>query len=225
MKRTKLADRELPNYTFSEEILNTETHLIGAIFGLLALVICFIYKDQYSDRYRFINYCIYCTSIIILYTVSTIYHGLKPSFAKKVMQVVDHCAIYILIAGSYTPILLGPIKDISPTIAWTLFAIEWVGGAVATVFTAIDHERFNTLSMVFYIGLGWALIFVAKTALQALSLPGFLYLLAGGIAYSIGTVFYSIDGKVNLHYMHSIFHIFVLLGTVLHYITILLYCH
>ena len=140
---------------------------------------------------------------------------------KKVMQVIDHCTIYFLIAGTYTVIVLSAIRPRYPLLGWGLFAFEWVMAAIATTLTAIDLKKYNVISMICYIGLGWAIIPFARQALEVLTLPGFLFLLSGGIAYTIGAVLYGIGSKRK--WMHSVFHIFVVLGSVLQFFAVLLY--
>ena len=224
MTRTKLADRVLPDYTKGEEIANMVTHIIGAAFGVVALVLCVIFAAKQGDPFRVVSSSIYGASLILLYTMSSVYHGLRPNMGKKVMQVIDHCTIYFLIAGTYTPIVLGPIRDNSPALGWTIFGIVWGFSTMAAVFTAIDHNKYRKLSMACYIGIGWVIIFAIKPTIQAITVKGLLYLLAGGIAYTIGAVFYGIGGKKNKHYMHSVFHVFVLLGTALQFITVFWFC-
>ena len=137
------------------------------------------------------------------------------------MQVMDHCTIYFLIGGTYTPILLSSIRKVSAPWAWTIFGIVWGFAALATVFTAIDLKKYSKLSMACYIGMGWCIVIAAKITIEALSLPAFLWILAGGIAYTIGAVLYGLGRKRR--YIHSVFHIFVLLGSIIQYLGIILY--
>lgn len=125
MKRTKLKDRALPAYTKGEEIFNMVTHIVGGGFGVLALIIAVVYSAIFSDAWAVVGSSIYGASLILLYTMSSVYHGLRKGMGKKVMQVIDHCTIYFLIAGTYTPILLSGIRPESPALAWTVFGIEW----------------------------------------------------------------------------------------------------
>ena len=137
------------------------------------------------------------------------------------MQVIDHCTIYFLIAGTYTVILLSAIRPENPVIAWVLFGFEWGMVALATTLTAIDLKKYRVFSMICYIGMGWAIIFFAKKAMQALTFPGFLLLLLGGIAYTIGSVLYGLGKRKK--WMHSVFHIFVVLGALLQFFCVLFY--
>ena len=160
-------------------------------------------------------------SLIALYTVSSVYHGLRPGMGKKVMQVVDHCTIYFLIAGTYTPVVLSALRPVYPGLAWGLFAFEWALAALACTLTAIDLKRYNVFSMICYIGMGWALIPFARQALAVMTVPGFWLLLTGGIAYTIGAVLYGLGSKRK--WMHSVFHIFVVLGSILQFLAVFLF--
>ena len=221
MKRTKLSDRVLPDYSRGEELMNTVTHIVGGALGVAALTLCVVFAALRHNVYGVVGSAIYGTSLIALYTVSSVYHGLKPGMGKKVMQIVDHCTIYFLIAGTYTVIVLSAIRPRYPVLGWGLFAFEWAMAALATALTAIDLKKYNVISMICYIGLGWAIIPFARQALEVLTLPGFLFLLLGGIAYTIGAVLYGIGSRKK--WMHSVFHIFVVLGSVLQFFAVLLY--
>lgn len=221
MERTKLCDRMLPDYTKGEEIFNMVSHIVGGGLGVVALTLCVIFSALHGDPWAVVGSSIYGASLIALYSMSSIYHGLKPGFAKKVMQVLDHCTIYFLIAGTYTPILLCSIREVAPVTAWVLFGAVWGICAIAAVFTAIDLHKYAVLSMICYIGMGWCIVFAAKTAIEAIPFYGLVYLLAGGVSYTIGAVMYGIGGKHR--YMHSVFHIFVVLGSLLQFFCILFY--
>ncbi len=219
--RTKLKDRILPDYTRGEEIFNMVSHIVAGAFGVVALVLCVVYSAIKGDVWAVVSSAIYGASLIILYTMSSVYHGLVPETAKKVMQVLDHCTIYFLIGGTYTPIVLCGIRDVSPAWAWTLFGIVWGLAAVGIVFAAIDHKKYSKFSMACYIGMGWCVVIAAKATLQAVPLMGLFWLLMGGIAYTIGAVIYVIGKKKK--YMHSVFHIFCLLGSVFQFVCVFFY--
>lgn len=221
MERTKLRDRLLPDYTVGEEIFNMVTHIVGGGFGIIALVLCVLVSAFERNAWAVVGSAIYGSSLIILYSMSSIYHGLKHQMAKKVMQVLDHCTIYFLIAGTYTPILLCSIRAVSPVIAWVLFGVVWGIAALAVVLTAIDLKKYSVFSMICYIGMGWCIVFAAKTAIMAIPFTGLMYLLAGGISYTIGAILYGLGRRIR--YMHSVFHIFVLLGSILQFICILFF--
>lgn len=221
MKRTKLRDRVLPDYTRGEELMNTITHIVGIALAVAALVLCVVFAALRHNTYGIVSSAVYGASMIALYTVSSVYHGMQPGMGKKVMQVVDHCTIYFLIAGTYTVMSLSALRPEYPAIGWGLFAFEWTMAIIATVLTAIDLRKYNVLSMICYIGLGWAILPFMRQTYRVLTLPGFLLLLSGGIAYTLGAVLYGIGAKKR--WMHSVFHIFVVLGSVLQFFSVLLY--
>lgn len=221
MKRTQLKHRLLPAYTRGEERFNTVSHIVGGGCGILVLIIGVLKAALSANGWAVISAAIYGTSLVALYAVSSIYHGLHHPMGKKVMQVIDHCIIYFLIGGSYTPILLCSIRTVSPVWAWVLFGLVWGLAAVAVTFTAIDLKKYAVLSMICYIGMGWCIVIAAPIAIRSLPLPGLLWLLSGGIAYTIGAVLYGASKKHR--YMHGVFHIFVVLGSLLQAICILCY--
>ena len=219
--RTKLADRKLPNYSRGEEIFNMSSHIVGSIMGLVAITLCLRISAIHNNIYGIISSVIYGVSMILLYTISSLYHGLINETAKKVFQVLDHCTIYILIAGTYTPITLSAMRLANTRLAWTLFCIEWGLALLAITLTAIDIKKYQVFSMICYIAMGWGIIAFYSPAIQALTISGFMMLLTGGIFYTIGAVLYAIGKKRK--YMHNIFHVFVLIGSVFHLLCIVLY--
>ena len=221
LKRTKLADRQLPNYSTGEEIMNTVTHIVGGAMGVAALTMCVMLAAQNRNIYGVIGSSIYGFCMIALYSVSSVYHGLRPGMGKKVMQVIDHCTIYFLICGTYTVIALSAIRPIYPKLGWLLLGFEWIMAIIATVLTAIDLKQYRVFSMICYIGMGWAIIPFAKVVMQVLTKPGFYLILAGGIAYTIGAVLYGIGSKKK--WMHSVFHIFVDIGSLLQFLCVAMY--
>ena len=223
MQRTKLSDRELPEYTKGEEIFNMVSHIVGAALGVVALVLCVVFSAISGSPWAVVSSCIYGASLILLYTISSIYHGLRRSTGKKVFQILDRCTIYFLIAGSYMPVVLCAIREVSPVRAWILFGIIWGLVALATTLTAVDLKKYSKFSMACYIGIGWSIILAVDIFLTAVPLPGILLLLFGGIAYTLGAVIYGIGKKTQKRYVHSIFHLFVILGSVLQFFSILLY--
>ena len=218
MKRIKLADRQLPDYTVGEEIMNMVTHIVGGALGVMVLLMC-LSRGFYRGTGLCVFGCaVYGISIITLYTMSSIYHGLRPGMAKKVLQVLDHCTIYFLIAGTYTPILLSAFVPAYPWIGWGLFAAEWALAALAGTLTAIDLKKYTVFSMICYIGMGWGIIFFLPQAIELMTKPGFYWLLAGGIAYTVGAIFYGIGAKKR--WIHCVFHIFVVIGSLLQFVAI-----
>ena len=221
MKRTKLIHRELPDYTRGEERMNTITHILGGALGLAALVLCTGKSLYKGNALNCVTSIVYGLSLITLYAMSSVYHGLRPCTGKKVMQVLDHCTIYFLIAGTYTPIVLGKLRLLYPGIGLGLFAAQWCLAILAATLTAIDLDRFSVFSMICYILMGWGIIFFLPQAMDAMGKSGFLLLLWGGIAYTVGAVLYGIGSKIR--WMHSVFHIFVVLGSLLQFLAIYLY--
>lgn len=221
MTRTKLANRPMPDYTRGEELFNMISHIVGGALGIAVLVSSVALSVLRGDVWAIVGCSIYGVSMVALYTMSSIYHGLRDGMAKRVLQVIDHCTIYFLIAGTYTPILLCAMRRYSPAVAWVVFGIEWGLTALAVTLTAIDLKKYQTFSMICYIGMGWCIIMAIRPTIDALTLDGFLWILAGGIAYTIGSVLYGLGKKVR--YMHSVFHLFVILGSFLQFIGIIFY--
>ena len=219
MKRTKLRDRVLPRYSKGEEVMNMVTHIVGGGLAVICFALC-LYKAIPQGGMSLMASMIYGITMVTLYTMSSLYHGLRPGTAKKVLQILDHCTIYALIAGTYTPIVLCAIAPQYPTVGWGLFLGEWILAIVAATLTAIDLKRYRVMSMLCYIGMGWGVIFFLPQTLAVLPGCGFGLLLAGGIAYTIGAVLFGL-GK-RLKWMHSVFHIFVVLGSLLQFLTIFL---
>ena len=220
-KRTKLCDRILPDYTRGEECMNMVTHIVGGGLGIIAAALCIIRAALLQNTWGVVSCTLYGLTLIAMYCMSSIYHGLHPGMGKKVMQVIDHCTIYFLIAGTYTAVVLSALRPIYPTLAWSLFFFEWGLASLAVTLTAIDLKKYEVFSMICYIGMGWAVIPFWRQALTALTKPGVLLLLAGGIAYTIGAVLYGIGARKR--WMHSIFHIFVVIGSLLQFLSIFLY--
>ena len=200
--------------------MNMVTHIVGGAFAIIATALC-LYKSIPDGSTPLVCALLYGFSMILLYTMSSIYHGLRPGTAKKVLQVLDHCSIYALIAGTYTPIVLCALAPKYPAIGWGLFAAEWLLAITAATLTAIDLRKYKVLSMVCYIGMGWGIIFFLPQITDVLPPAGFGLLLAGGIAYTVGAVLFGL-GK-HMKWMHSLFHIFVVLGSALQFLTIILY--
>lgn len=217
-KRIPLKERTLPRYSVGEEVMNMITHIVGAILGVVVLVLCLLQAETTAAR---IGSGIFGCTMIGLYTVSSIYHGLPPSTGKKVMQVVDHCAIYFLISGTYTPILLSTFLPVYPAVCWGLLTLQWVLCFTAATLTAIDLKKYKVFSMFCYICMGWSIILFPGKCMQVMTPPGFGLLLAGGIVYTIGAILYGIGSKHK--WFHSLFHVFVLGGSLLQFLSILLY--
>ena len=222
MKRTKLADRVLPAYTKGEEIFNMTSHIVGAGFGFVAMILCIIVAIIHKNIYGIVSGIIYGITVILLYTMSSIYHGLSPKLkGKKVLQVLDHCSIFLLIAGSYTPFALCSLREYDNLTGWTIFAIIWILAIIGIILNAIDLKRYKVFSMICYLLMGWCIIIKVHVLPELLTMTGFILLLLGGIVYTIGAILYGIGKKHK--YIHSIFHLFILLATILQFLTIILF--
>lgn len=219
MDRIKLADRELPNYTKGEEIFNFVSHIVGGAFSIVALILCIVIAALHSNIYGVVASCIYGVCMTALYTMSSIYHGLRAGTAKKVFQVIDHCTIYFMIAGSYMPVALCSVREQSAVMGWTLFGAVWTLTAIAAALTAIDLNKYNKFSMACYIGMGWCVVFCIKQLYMAIGTEGIMWFVLGGILYTVGAVIYGFDKK----YAHCVFHVFVVLGSIAHFFAIILY--
>lgn len=216
-----LSERKLPEYSLGEELCNAITHGVGALLSVAALVLCVVQAAMAHSAYGVVSASIYGASLVILYANSTVYHALKRNTAKKVMRIIDHCSIYLLIAGSYTPYTLVLLRKASVGWGWTIFGIVWGMGILGIVLNSISLERFKVFSMACYIIMGWAIVAAFKPLLSVFSGAGLYLLIAGGIAYTIGAVLYGIGSKVK--YIHSLFHVFVVVGSILHFFSIYLY--
>ena len=222
MTRTKLKDRVLPTYTKGEEIFNMVSHIVGGALGIVAVVLCVIMAAVHNNVYGIVGGAIYGFTMILLYTMSSIYHGLKPDkMAKKVFQIFDHCSIFLLIAGTYTPITLSSIMRVSVWDAWWMFGIIWGAAVFGIVLNSIDLKSTRKISLIAYLLMGWCIVAKFGVLVKAMSAGGILFLVLGGIAYSVGVIFYVLGKKKK--YFHSIFHLFILLGSLLHFFCILFY--
>ena len=222
MLRTKLRDRILPLYTKGEEIFNMTSHIIGGGLGIVALVLCVVFAAIHHNVYGVVSSAIYGATLIILYTMSSIYHGLnKKLTAKKVFQVIDHCSIFLLIAGTYTPITLCTLREYNTALGWVIFGIIWALAVLGIVLNAIDLKKYKVFSMICYLGMGWCIIIKGSLLPQLLTTPGFILILLGGIAYTIGAILYGLGKKKK--WMHSIFHIACVIGSLLHFMCILFF--
>ena len=219
--RTKLKDRKLPVYTKGEEIFNMTSHIVGAAVGVVALVLGIVISAVRGNGWGLAGSIVYGISMIVLYTMSSVYHGLREGTAKKVLQVLDHCTIYLLIAGTYTPILLSAMRPIDPVASFVLLGVVWGLSAVAMTLTAIDLKKYSIFSMVCYLVMGWCVVFKIPLLIEAVTWGGFWLILAGGVCYTVGAVLYGM-GRTR-KYMHSVFHLVVVAGSVLHLIAVLVY--
>lgn len=217
-KTSKPSRIPIPKYTLGEELISAISHGIGAGLGIAALVLCVVVSAKHHNAYAVVSSAIYGTSLILLYTMSTIYHALVPCKGKRVLRVIDHCSVFLLIAGTYTPFALVALNGAT---GWVLFGIVWGVSIIGITLNAIDVERFKVPSMVAYLAMGWVIILKLKDLLEVMPKNGIILLIAGGIAYTVGAIIYGIGSKVK--YMHSVWHFFVLAGSILHFFSILFY--
>lgn len=222
MTRQRLSERVLPSYTKGEEIFNMVSHIVGGALGIVTLVLCVVFAAINHNVYGVVGGAIFGASLIILYTSSSIYHGLKPHLtAKKVFQILDHCSIFFLIAGSYTPIALVALREYNAVVGWTIFGVVWAAAIVGIVLNSIDIKAYRKFSAVCYLAMGWCIVFAWKAADFMVQRGGLLLLLFGGICYTIGALVYYLFKKKR--FAHSIFHLFVLAGSILQALYIMIY--
>jgi hemolysin III len=200
------------------ERFNSISHLVGAALALAGTVVLVEVASRGGDVYRIVSCSVYGATLFLLYLISTVYHGLPPGRAKRVFRVLDHQAIYLLIAGSYTPFTLITLRGI---VGWWMFGAIWGMAVLGLVLDALPRRGARVLPMIIYFVMGWLIVLAIKPLLSALPSAGFVWLLTGGILYSSGIVFYTLDRRYP--WMHGVWHLFVLGGSVSHYVSILVY--
>lgn len=222
LKRKKLAERILPDYTKGEEIFNMASHAAGAALGIVVTVLCVVRAAFHHSGIGVVGGAIFGATMILLYSISSVYHGLSPRvMGKKVLRVLDHCTIYLLIAGTYTPLALSALRPAHPALGWTIFGVVWGAAAIGILLTAIDMERFKVFSMICYLAMGWCIVVAMKPTVLVLGTGGTVFLILGGVAYTIGAILYGVGKKKR--YIHSVFHLFVVAGSLMHFFCILFY--
>jgi len=204
-------------YSQKEELLNVISHGLGFVLSIPALIVLVIYAKREGNIWHIVSFSIYGTSMILLYLASTLYHAAKKPSLKKKLNVFDHSAIYLLIAGTYTPFALVTLNG---TWGWSIFGVVWGIAAIGLVLKLFYTGRFNKISTLAYVLMGWVMVVAIKPLMDNLSAEGLFWLFIGGVFYTIGALLYLIK---KLPYNHAIFHIFVLLGSVSHYIAVLYY--
>lgn len=209
---------EIPKYTLGEELMSAISHGIGSLLSIAALVLCVVFSAMHHNVYAVVSSVIYGSMSIILYTMSTLYHSFKINNAKRVFRIIDHCSIFLLIAGTYTPFALVALPK---ALGWTIFGINWGCAIIGIVLNCIDLKKFKKVSMVLYLLMGWLIIFSFDELLASIDRAGIYLMFAAGSLYTIGAIFYGIGKKRK--YMHSVFHMFVLAASVLFFFSIFLY--
>lgn len=204
-------------YTMGEEIFNSVSHGVGVLLSVAALVLLVVKAVLCSDGYGLAGGLVFGISLILLYTMSMTYHIVSNRAAKRILRIFDHCSIFILIAGTYTPYLLVTLRG---ALGWTVFGIVWGVTLLGIVLNAINLDKFRILSLICYVAMGWGIVLTIKPLAQSLAAGGIALLVAGGIVYTVGVVFYILK---KYRYMHSVWHLFVLAGSVCHYLSVFLY--
>ena len=208
----------IPHYTLCEELMNSISHGVGALFGIVALVLCVVRAAQSGDPYRIVSGAIFGFTVLILYLMSCLYHALKVNKAKRVFRVIDHCTIFLLIAGTYTPYTLVSLRD---SVGWWVFGVIWATAIVGIVLNAVSLKKFSKISVALYLIMGWMIIIAYQPMVQAIPGGGMQLLVWGGVAYTVGAILYGVGSRKK--YFHSIFHFFCMIGTALHFLSIYLY--
>ncbi|MBE6854106.1 MAG: hemolysin III family protein [Ruminococcus sp.] len=203
-------------YTTGEEVFNSVTHGVGALLAIAGCVILIVRAVLFADAITVVSSAIYGGSLIMLYTMSTLYHAIQPEGAKKVFRIFDHGTIYLLIAGTYTPFTLSCLRG---ALGWTLFGIIWGCAILGIVLTSVNLRKFQLFSTICYVAMGWAVIFAIKPLWEKIDTLPLIFLIIGGVLYTGGIIFYLMKES---RYMHSIWHLFVVGGSIFHYFSVLL---
>ncbi len=208
---------ETTNYSVGEEIANSVTHGIGALLSIGGLAVLVGFASLYGNAWHITSCSIYGSTMILLYVASTLYHGIPIPSIKGILRQIDHSAIYLLIAGTYTPFMLVNLRG---SWGWSLFGIVWGIAVLGIVLKATSYGRLPGISLALYLAMGWIVVIAIKPMFAAIDQGGLLLLLLGGVAYTGGVVFYVWK---KLPYSHAIWHLFVMAGSCFHFFAILLY--
>ncbi len=204
-------------YSLGEEIANSITHGIGIVLAIAALGVLATFASLYGNVWHIVSVCVYGTTMILLYTASTLYHSIQHPRAKNILQTLDHSAIFLLIAGTYTPFTLVSLRG---PWGWSLFGVIWGLAVMGMLFQLSNLKHWRTASIVLYICMGWAVIVAIKPLIANVASGGIVLLVLGGVAYTSGVLFYK---QKQLKYHHAVWHLFVLAGSILHFLAIFLY--
>lgn len=203
-------------YTLGEEIFNSVSHGIGAGLSVAGTVVLIVVSAFNTNAWGVVSSCIYGASLIILYTMSTLYHSITNNKAKSFFRIMDHNTIFLLIAGTYTPITLYYLNS---TVGWILFSVVWAAAVLGIVMNSINLEKSRIPSIVCYVAMGWVIIFAIKPLMSSMPAISLFFLVTGGVFYTLGIIFYAIK---RVKYFHSVWHLFTIAGSVFHYFAILL---
>lgn len=212
---------KLANYSRKEDWLNSISHMVGGGLAVLALLLCLIRAIVVRRWDYAIVGLVYGLTMIAMYSCSSVYHALRPNRGKKAMRMVDHAMIYPMIAGTITPYALLVILPQNKVLGWVLFAVAWATVAAAVPITLTLFNKTKVVQMILYLALGWMIIVAVKTLWSCFDRTGLILLVAGGVAYTLGAIIYGIGAKYR--YFHSVFHFFVLIGSILHFLSLYLY--
>ena len=204
-------------YSLGEEIAHSVTHGVGILLAITGLTVLVAFAALRGDRWHVVGSAVFGATLVLLYTASTLYHSIPGFRAKKVLQILDHSAIYLLIAGTYTPFALVNLRG---SWGWTLLGTLWGLAVLGIVLAAVAPNRFRLLSLILYVAMGWSAVVVAGPMLENIGTGGIALLVAGGLAYTLGIAFYLMH---RLPYHHMIWHLMVVAGSVLHYFAVLFY--
>jgi hemolysin III len=209
--------RDAEETSFAEEFANSVTHGVGLGLSLAGLVVLIILTALRGTAWHVVSCTIYGSTLVILYAASTLYHSIQSPRAKRVLRIIDHGAIYLLIAGTYTPFTLVNLRG---GLGWTLFGVVWGLAALGIVFKVFHVDRFPIASTLVYLSMGWLVVIAWKPMITLIPAGGIALIAAGGAAYTLGVFFYAAK---RLPYNHAIWHLFVLAGSIFHYVAVLLY--
>ncbi len=204
-------------YSPIEEKINIISHAIGFILSIVAWVLLVTHAAQHGDVWHIVSFSIFGASLIILYAASSFYHSAKKSELRSRLNIIDHASIYVLIAGTYTPFTLVTLKG---SIGWVIFGISWGLALTGIILKLFFTGKYNLMSTIMYVLMGWVIVFAIKPLINNLPLAGLLWLVAGGISYTIGAILYGIK---KIKFNHAIFHMFVLMGSFCHFMSVYFY--
>lgn len=214
----RMADpKNTRTFTLGEEVVHSITHGIGTGLSIAGLVILVVLGVLNGDVYQIIGFTIFGASLVLLYLASTLYHGFQQPRAKRIFKIFDHSAIYLLIAGSYTPFLLVGMRG---TTGWILLVVVWLIALIGITMKVLYIDRFQVLSVFAYLLMGWLCVFAFREMLASIPIGGIIWLAAGGILYTVGVIFYALQ---KIPYMHAVWHFFVLGGSLCHYFAVLFF--
>jgi hemolysin III len=193
------------------------THIVGGALGIIAFLTCVVVAAYKRNIPGIVSGAVYGFALTLSFTMSSVYHGLKDGLAKRVFQVLDHCSIFVMIAGTYTPIVLNRFRLAYPTDAWIIFGVIWAFAILGITLNSIDLKNYKIFSIACYLGMGWLIVLSAGKVIEILGSRFFLCLIWGGVFYTLGAALYITGKKMKRRYIHSVFHIFVDIAALIHF--------